>query len=70
MPFESIGTFFYEFRLGVKLGVVSGYVFDSKHFISNICILIIKRSTNISMVNVVIFTQICYVSIIKRWLIL
>ena len=59
-----------EFRLAVKLGVVSGYVFDSKHFIRNICILIIKWSTNIPMVNVVIFKSMCYVSVIKRWLFL
>ena len=41
-----------EFRLAVKLGVVSGYGFDSKHFTRNICVLTITISTNIPMVNV------------------
>ena len=36
----------HEFRLAVKLGVVSGYVFDSKHLTRNICVLTIKMSTN------------------------
>ena len=39
----------HEFRLAVKLGlgVVSGYVFDSKQFTHNICVLTIKMLTNI-----------------------
>ena len=41
-----------EFRLAVKLGVVSVYVFDSKHFTRNICFLTIEISTQIPMLNV------------------
>ena len=40
------------FRLAVKCGVGSGYVFDSKHFTRNICVLSIKMSPNIPMMNV------------------
>ena len=35
------------FRLAVKPGVVSGYVFDNKYFTHNICVLTIKMLTNI-----------------------
>ena len=49
---ETIGPSSHEFRLAVKLGIVSGYVFDSKHFTRNICVLTIKMSTNIPMVSV------------------
>ena len=41
-----------EFRLAAKLGVVSVYVFDHKHFTRNVCVLTIKMSTNIPTVNV------------------
>ena len=40
------------FRLAVKRGVGSGYVFDSKQFTRNICVLSIIISTNIPMMNV------------------
>ena len=40
------------FRLAVKRGVGSGYVFYSKHFTRNICVLSIKISTNIPTMNV------------------
>ena len=40
------------FRLAVKCGVGSGYVFNSKHFTRNICVLSINISPNIPMMNV------------------
>ena len=40
------------FRLAVKRGVSSGYGFYSKQFTLNICVLTIKISTNIPMMNV------------------
>ena len=40
------------FRLSVKRGVGSGYVFDFKHFTRNICVLTITISTNIPLMNV------------------
>ena len=40
------------FRLAVKRGVGSGYVFYSKQFTLNICVLTIKISTNIPMMNI------------------
>ena len=42
----------HEFRLAVELSFVSGYVFYSKHFTRNICVLTITMSNNIPMVNV------------------
>ena len=55
------------FRLAVKRGVGSGYVFDYKHFTRNICVLSITISANIPMMNVrYIYKSICYVSEIKR----
>ena len=42
----------HEFRLAVKLGLVSVYDFDSKNCTHNICVLTIKMSTVIPMVNV------------------
>jgi len=59
------------FRLAVKRGVGSGYVFYSEQFTLNICILTFKISTNIPMMNVrYIYKSIGYVSVIKRWLFL
>ena len=43
--------FSHVFRLAVKCGVGSGYVFESKHFTRYICVLSINISTNIPMID-------------------